>query len=120
MEGAEQFLAANLKVFDELVERYLNCCWFVCSVSFGDVVVFERISTEAELGAWNCQNFIDVGFDSGIIPCQNGSDSQILEFSSCSQCSNLIDEASFNPIFVNKDNRLSGALLSGGSVGVLI
>ena len=120
LEGAEQFLAANFKVFDELVKRYLNCCWLVCAVNFGNVVIFERVSSEAELGAWNRQDFIGVGFDSGIIPCQNGPDCQILEFSSCSQCSNLIDEASFHPIFVNEHNRLSRALLPRGSVCILI
>lgn len=92
---------------NKFVQRNLQSSWFIGTINFRDLVSSQRFATKSNLGSRNGKNLVNVFFNLLIVPSDNRSNSEVLQFSSCCKFFDFINKTGFSPVFMYKDNRLS-------------
>ena len=83
-------------------------------------MILQWLTAKEHFSPFELQNSIQVLLDLLIIPGKNWPNGQVLQTSSASLLSHLLEQARPSPVFMHEHDRLSRALLASMGVSVLV
>ena len=73
-----------------MFNRHIYRRWLKCAITGGDLMIFQRMSTEENFGTFKLENSIEVSLDSLVVPGENWANSEVLEAATASLLSHLL------------------------------